>query len=94
MAEGILSALGENGKAGGGGNGGQCFASEAQGGNGRKILGSADLAGGVTADAKRQILLFHPHAVIADTDHGGSALFDLRYDHGAFGVDGVFQQLF
>ena len=85
----ILAALGHDAHVRHRGNGGQCFPAEAQGQDSIQILGTADLAGGVTADGHGQILGGHATPVVGDPHEGHAAVLNLHGDVGSPRVDGV-----
>ena len=76
-----------------GGNGCKSFAPEAHGGNGRQILGSAELGGGVAEKGRPGILGSHAAAVVGNPEEGHAPVPDFQCDLGGPGVHGIFQQL-
>ena len=76
-----------------GGDGGQRFAAEAQSADGGKVLGAAELAGGVAQEGGGQLLRRDAAAVVRNADVGQAALFQLGGNGGGTGVKSVFQKL-
>ena len=59
-----------------------------------QVFVDRQLAGRVTGYGKRQLLGSHPTAVVADSNHFGSATGDRNLDAIRSGIDAVFQQFF
>ena len=76
------------------GNGGQCFAPEAQGVDVVQVLLRCDLAGGVADEGGGDVFRFDAGAVVADLDQLDASRLDGNGDLGRTGVDGIFHQLF
>ena len=75
------------------GNGRQGFAPESHGHNGRQIVGTAQLAGGVTEKGCLRVVGAHAAAVVGDAQKGHAAVLNLHCNVFGPGVHGVFQQL-
>ena len=84
---------GEHVQAADSGDGGQGLTPEAQGADGREVLGGAQLAGGVAEKGGGQLLRRDAAAVVGDPDGGHAAVLDLHRYGGGTGVYGVFQKL-
>ena len=76
------------------GDGGQCFASEAEGVDMVQVLLGLDLAGGMADERRGDVGGFDAGAVVADLDQFDAAGLDAHRDLGGTGVDGVFEQFF
>jgi len=83
---------GFEGKAGDAGDRRQRLAAEAEGGDGKQVVGGAELAGGVTLEGEQGVVLDHAVAVVGDTDELAAPGLDLDADAGGPGVDRVFEQ--
>ncbi|GAB1412399.1 hypothetical protein MASR1M97_11350 [Candidatus Desulfobacillus denitrificans] len=76
-----------------GGDRGQRLATEAERGDAFEILQRGDLAGGVTGERQRQLVLRNAAAVVDDADLPHAALEQLHRDIARAGVEAVLQQL-
>jgi len=73
-------------------DGRQGFAAEAVSGDAVQVVGSGDLAGGVTLEAETGIVGSHPASVVDDLDESPAGVGNDCGDVRGAGVDGVFHQ--
>jgi hypothetical protein len=71
----------------------QRLAAEAEGRDGREVLGAADLAGRVPLDREPRVLRGHPLAIVLDAHEALAAELDRHRDTGGAGVEGVLHEL-
>ena len=76
-----------------GGDRGQGFAAEAQGGDGEQVFGVLQLAGGVALEGQQGIVAHHAAAVVDDLDELLAAGLDVDPDARGAGIQRVLQQL-
>ncbi len=74
-------------------NRGQRLATEAERTDGEQIVGTGELAGGVTGEGKRQVVGRDAAAIIDDANRLDAALLDFHVDPRSAGIDGIFEQL-
>jgi len=76
-----------------GGDGGERFAAEAEGGDGEQIVGRANFGGCVTLEGEQGVVAHHAATVVGNADEAATASFDFDADAGGAGIEGVLQQL-
>ena len=89
-----MGGAGGEGEAGDGGDGGEGFAAKAEGGDAFDVGFVFNFAGGVSFEAEQGLVAGHAMSVVDEGDGAGAAAFDLYFDEGAAGIDGIFEALF
>src|ERR1700744_3267337 len=76
-----------------GGDGGQCLAAKAEGGEGEPIVRGAGLRSGVALEGEQRIVAHHAATVVHDADELAAAAFDLDADTSCAGFERVLKEL-
>ena len=78
---------------GDGGDRGQRFSAEAQGGNREQVVRRTELGGGVPFKRQQRIVAHHAAAVIGNANELAAAALDRDHDPGRAGIERILQQL-
>ena len=81
-------------QAGHGTDTGQGLAAKAQGGHPFQVIQIMDFTGGMACDGQRQIVFFHPRAIVPNPDQLDATLLHFHIQAPGAGIQAVFQQFF
>lgn len=90
----LVGGAGGEGEAGDGGDGGEGFSAKAEGGDAFDVGFVLNFTGGVAFEAEQCLVAGHAVSVVEDGDGAGAAAFDVDFEAGAAGIDGVFEAFF
>lgn len=93
-SDGAVFGAGANAELSDGGDGGECFAAEAECADVVEIGVRSNFAGSVAGDSQQHVFRMNAFAIVGDADEFHSAALNIDVDASGEGIDAVFEQFF